>query len=104
MFEEPPLLHCNLAWKSGNSWRVLEIKEGEITSSREAKRLPKLKDPGVHNRADRQAGWDETRYDRVRVLWTELRRLTSEGARVRLRVSQGDALTEKELGRVFSIF
>ena len=52
-------------------------------------------------RADRQRDFDVARYDRLRVLTTELKRVQRDGGEVRIRFGRGPALTGAALTTVF---
>ncbi|HMI90236.1 MAG TPA: GIY-YIG nuclease family protein [Polyangiales bacterium] len=69
--------------------RVLQLAHGELIASRdlasvdELASLPTRRPPATH---DRRACFDATRYDRIRVLTTELNRVLTDGGTVTLRL------------------
>jgi hypothetical protein len=102
------LAHSIVAYREPGAERarVLEIRDAEIvarddTSSVENVRRARLQRPPP--RRERQAAFDAARYDRLRVLTTELRRIVDAGGAVLVRVgsrtfsarAQGEARGER---------
>jgi DNA polymerase-3 subunit epsilon len=81
--------------------RLLIIEGGEITwhAAADGSSAPPL--PPGHGRpvAVRRQGFTRARFDRLRVLVTELKRLVSEGAPVSVRFDKSPALTGRRLAR-----
>jgi DNA polymerase-3 subunit epsilon len=84
------LSECELAFREKNMprLRALTVVRGQIVLRREISELAELSLTSAHPlgaRRLRQQGFDAGRYDRLRVLATELARVQSEGGEVALR-------------------
>jgi DNA polymerase-3 subunit epsilon len=95
------LVDATIVWQEpgADRARLIVIEHGEIlTREWVAPGTPPPIPPGSTRRKDaRHEGFTVARFDRLRVLITELKRLLAEGAPVALRVSDRPALTNAHL-------
>jgi hypothetical protein len=84
--------------------RLLVLQDGECVSRAAVPvGTPPPVPPGCHrSAAARRAAFTLARFDRVRVLLTELKRLASEGRPVALRVGEGRPIEGARLARVLA--
>lgn len=99
------LSECSLAWAEADDperRRLLVIEGGEIVAREELAPGAPLPVPAGWERpaAERRAGFDLVRFDRLRVLTTELRTLAAGAASVELRFSPHARLSHARLRRV----
>ncbi|MEJ2170037.1 MAG: GIY-YIG nuclease family protein, partial [Desulfobacterales bacterium] len=100
------LSECSLAWQSRNAAdhrkTVLLFESGAVSLREE---LPAEKETPVsagyaRRIAERQKIFDVTRYERLRVVTTELRRLVGEGRKIELRLNPTTILCGRQLARL----
>jgi hypothetical protein len=100
------LTDAAVVWSEGgmDGARLLLLVEGEcVWRGAVPADTPPPVPPGCHRRvADRRAGFTLARFDRVRVLLTELKRLAGEGRPLALRAGAGPPLTGARLARVLA--
>jgi DNA polymerase-3 subunit epsilon len=99
------LSECSLAWAEADDperRRLLVIEGGEIVAREGLARGAPLPVPAGWERpaAERRAGFDLVRFDRLRVLTTELRTLAAGAASVELRFGPHARLSQARLRRV----
>lgn len=100
------LMDAAVVWSEPGSTdaRLLVIECGDLTSCEPVgEGVPVPVPPGRHrSTAGRRRGITVARFDRLRVLTTELKRLVSAGAPVALRLDAAPALARDRLARVLS--
>lgn len=100
------LMDVAVVWSEPGSTdpRLLVIECGDLTSCEPVgEGVPVPVPPGAHrSTASRRRGITVARFDRLRVLTTELKRLVSAGAPVSLRFDAAPPLTEARLARVLA--
>lgn len=86
------------------AWRSLTIEDGEIVAIVDAEpgTIPAVPRGAGRSRADRQAGFSVARYDRLRVLTTELKRILTEGGHAAVRFGPSSLLTGDRLAAVLA--
>ena len=100
------LSESTVAWREPDMdaglWRVLAIEAGRVVSSTFAKQTESLATGGSNRRsaAERQRVFDIATYDRLRVLNTELRRISAKGEPVATRLGEHSLLVGPRLERV----
>jgi hypothetical protein len=84
--------------------RLVVFEEGECVLQVAVRPDAPLPIPPGHrcSTTERHAGFTVARFDRVRVLMTEIKRLTAIGAPVSVRFGVGRPLTGARLARVFA--
>lgn len=100
------LVESSVAWREAGhaDRRLLAIARGDCVDGRWLPSDAALPVPPGHRRtaADRRASLTLARFDRVRVLLTEIKRLAAAGSAVSLRVGPGRPLDRARLARVLA--
>jgi DNA polymerase-3 subunit epsilon len=95
------LVDCSVMWREteGSGMRLIIIANGEVASSTtvNASALPPVPPGARRPAAARREAFTLAAFDRLRVLTTELKRLTAAGAPVALRLGPGPALGASRL-------
>jgi hypothetical protein len=84
--------------------RLIVIESGDITAREDVDpaAIPPVPAGWARSTAARRAAFTVGRFDRLRVLTTELKRVLAAGAPVSLRLGAGPALANTRLARVLS--
>jgi hypothetical protein len=83
------LLHdSSIVFREGSSerWRLLSIRAGSLIDAGDAPPDPALQRLPYRPLAERQAAFDRGRYDRLRTLTSELKRVLRDGGSARIQV------------------
>jgi DNA polymerase-3 subunit epsilon len=100
------LIDASVVWcePSHTDARLIVIDNGEVTvrAAVDAGAAPPIPPGGLRSVAARREAFTVARFDRLRVLTTELKRLAAAGAPVALRLGAGPALIGPRLARVLS--
>lgn len=100
------LVDASIAWRepAANAARLIVIEHGEIVLRTDIESDAPPPVPPGHARPvfDRHQGFTIARFDRLRVLTTELKRLVCDGAPVAVRFGLGSILTGTRLARILS--
>jgi DNA polymerase-3 subunit epsilon len=100
------LVDAAIVWQEpgADRARLLVIDDGEIIAREWAPHhsMPPVPRGHARDRHARHAGFTVARFDRLRVLVTEMKRLLAEGAHVALRLDDGPALTDVRLAAALS--
>jgi DNA polymerase-3 subunit epsilon len=100
------LSESSLAWEARDSKQrskiVLVLEKGAVCRREERLLTQKTSNPPGFSRrmAQRQKNFDLATYERLRVITTELRRLTAAGRRFHIRLSPGAVLHERQLSKL----
>jgi hypothetical protein len=100
------LIDANLAWKSGDvgdPLRLVTIRKGRLSRCRFHQAEAALPVPEGHQRSRnaRRRDMDLAAYDRLRVITTEIRRLTKERRKPAVCIGPGRILDRKRLEQLF---
>jgi hypothetical protein len=98
------LSHSNLSWKDETGWHSLIIREAAVRERCSHPDCPSPRDLPQLTATPQPITYDETSHDRMRVLWSELRRLLAAAQPVRFQHSPHAPLTEAELSRVMRYY
>jgi DNA polymerase-3 subunit epsilon len=100
------LVDASLVWsESGvDGARLIVIENGEVATRASVApgTVPPIPPGHLRPAAERRAGFTVARFDRLKVLTTELKRLVAEGAPVAVRLGVTPALSGARLSRVLS--
>ena len=100
------LADATVAWEEPDAarWRFIVIENGEIgdRGNCEPDVSPPVPPGWMRSTFARREAFTLARFDRLKVLTTELKRLVSAGARVAIRVGAGPPLANEHLARVLA--
>jgi DNA polymerase-3 subunit epsilon len=100
------LCDATVVWSEpgASGCRLIVIENGDITAREDVDpaAIPPVPSGWARSTAARRAAFTVARFDRLRVLTTELKRVVAAGASVSLRLGAGPALANTRLARVLS--
>jgi hypothetical protein len=100
------LVDASIAWREPgiDATRLVVLEHGDVVlrTAIEPDAIPPIPPGHARPLLDRQQGFTIARFDRVRVLTTELKRLVGDGAFVVVRFGPRSMLTGARLARILS--
>jgi hypothetical protein len=83
--------------------RYLEIRDAELAHAGDLGATTTLAVPPGRARLEAQRAFDAARYDSLRILSTELKRILRDGGEVKVRLSRTRVLDGASLARLFKL-
>ena len=99
------LANCSVAYREPGAEhaRFLQLANAELLESGDLEPATELRVPGRRARCITQLAFDAARYDSLRVLTTELKRILRDGGEVQIRLSRSCLLTGPRLERLLRL-